>query len=301
MAIETAVPVAPAIPATVVSSGTLFSLTIRAGGKTARSRILAAEAATKHNAEVDSIYTSVRKLAKESTKTLDMLASKARYDIFYKNTVPWDAAGYRYCPTALIPKLLSEIRDVDSRISDAVEDMLEDYDAMKADYHARVGKVLATEVPFPSKEELRESYGVLLTSMPLRDVSDWRLNNIDARTMQRLRDEVSQQMAEKVEDASYHVLEQLQKVVGNVVEIVSKESGSRIHASLIGNVRDLCEVGDALNIAKDPEVARLLDRARNLTNIDHEDLRATTGNQQLRKETVKEASSILADIRRFGL
>ena len=102
-------------------------------------------------------------------------------------------------------------------------------------------------------------------------------------------------MAEAVSEARNdlyrRLTERLEHIVKRMSEASAKKEGTRIHASLLTNLSELCQLIPALNVTKDQELENLRQRVmREITPFDIEDIRDSEDSRTALKT---KASSIL--------
>ena len=268
----------------------------RAGAK-ARSKTLQREAAATHHADIDSLDTKVSKLARAALDPIVKLESAAR-SAFYFGTVRWDDNAYRLVPATRFAALMAELNDFKNRYYDAVQELVAQHPALEADYRKRVGSVLASETKFPDARTLRESYRFEIRQMPLADPNDLRLRHVDPRVVDEIKASVNDAYAERLAAAQQEVIERLRERVAAIKDAVSRKKG-RLHDSLAANLDKEVEALPHLNITNDPEIARLIERVRSeLGGLELSELKQSP---KERRATAKVASSVLDDLKNFGL
>jgi hypothetical protein len=268
----------------------------RAGAK-AKSKTLQREAAATHHADLESLDMKVSKLARAALDTIVKLESAARA-AFYFGTVRWDDNAYRLVPATRFAALMVELNDFKNRYYDAAEELVAQQAELAADFRKRVGPVLAAETRFPSAAELRASYRFEIRTMPLADPNDLRLRHVDPRVVDDIKASVNAAYAERLVAAQQEVIERLRERVAAIKDALSRKKG-RLHDSLTANLDKEIEALPHLNITNDPEIARLIERVR--AELGGLELAELKDSPKDRRATAKVASTVLDDLKNFGL
>lgn len=273
----------------------LVTVTIKQGSVWGKSPTLANEAAEKHGADPASVSGSIIKLDKTVRAAIVNIMGQAR-QVLYKHTLPWDDGGYRLCPIAQYETLKRELLALQNAFYDAVQDVLDRYEELRADYHRRVPGILAQEVPFPTYQEMQSSFRFELRELLLADPNDIRLNNVSDSVVAEIQAKVQAATNARVGSASELIVKRLIERVERVAEQCGKEKG-KIYETLITNIQDDMAILPDLNITNDPKVTALIDRVRStLAGLDFEDIRRDQGT---RLHAAKLAENVLDDLRSF--
>lgn len=285
----------------------------RAGAK-AKSKTLQREAAATHQGDLESFDTKVGLLARAALDPIVQLESKTRA-AFYFGTVRWDDNAWRLVPASRYPALLAELHEFRDMYTDAVEALVAQCEDLAKDYRRRVGAVLARETPFPSASELRANYRFEIRQMPVADPNDLRLRMVSNEVVDEIKASVAASYDERLQQAQGELIERLRERVGALRDALSRETTSdrkkikgklvtvtrtpRLHDALAENLDKELEALPHLNITGNPEIARLIQRAKDeLGGIDLAEMKS---DPKLRQATVKIASSVLDDLKDFGL
>lgn len=287
----------------------LVSLSIGAKGMHAKSKTLSEEAAATHQADQASVAGIVAKFSEGDLSGMTKIISRARANM-YLYTLPWGDNADRLCPVQNFPTLKELMATDRLAFMDEVEKLVSLHPDMERDYIRRVGKVLAAELPFPTKQQLRGNFRFELRMMPLRDPldADLRLQHVSAKQVAELKDAMASQMNDRLVEAQSTIAERLFVVANRIKETCDriddqgkgkdgKQKAARVHASLVTNLQLAVEILPALNLTHDPEVARLIERVKaELGGLDVEVLKK---DEKTRKAIGKAASSVLDDIKRL--
>jgi hypothetical protein len=274
----------------------LVRLNIGQAGLTAFSRTLSDEAAEKHEADRDSVRGVVQKLKPADRKEITRAINAARA-VFYFNTLPWDNGAYRLCPLVLYDSLRRELSVVEEAFGEAVEDLVGRYDQLAKDYKRRVND-LASEVPFPSRQELATNFNFQLVEMPIANPAKVVLNNLGEAQLEELRSRVTADIDQRLEAAGHDIVFRLIELVQKLrVQAGKDPKDTRFHKSLITNIEEAVTVLPKLNVTDNPEISRLITRVKNeLASLDVADLK---GNAKVRTKTEKVTSTILKDLKSY--
>jgi hypothetical protein len=179
--------------------------------------------------------------------------SEAR-DEHHRLTLPWCDDGLRILPVDLHLSYLERIRALRAEFQDAVSAFLAAYEDAKEAARTALGALYRGE-DYPSAGRLRKAFGLEIHLQPLPTGHDWRIDLPDA-TVERIRTDLETRI-----DAAHRLA--LADLYGRMASVVSHmattlaEPDKIFRNSLVDNVRDLCRILPALNVARDPALTRL--------------------------------------------
>ena len=275
----------------------LVKLTINQYSPKKKSDLVAQEAAERHNADPQSLEGRARIIAKDALAEVTAAVSKAR-TAFAFYTVPWDDSGYRLLPSKMYPKLMAILRDSENHFIDAVDRLVARRDALEAEARTSLNEEIFNEVGFPSESEMRDGYGFKCDQMPLTNPKDIRLSHVSQEQIEAIQRGVQARFDAKAQSGVGEIVERMMALVKRVAENCEADK-PRIYDTLIGNIREACEILPDLNMTDNPEIARLIVRLQErLTGFEVEQLRS---DPTVRKQAASAANGLLDDLRNFGL
>ena len=134
---------------------------------------------------------------------------------------------------------------------------------------------LVTRGEYPSAQEIKRKFRYRLEECPVPDGSFHVQATEEVR--QKLESNMIATMTEKLTESMEDVMNRIQKVVTNAIKGLEDESvpvktkqGLRLHQTfrdtLIGNIYDICDIGDSLNLTDDPKITKLVSDLRQAVN-----------------------------------
>lgn len=211
-------------------------------------------------------------------------------------TLPWNDESFRLLPVAQWDSFTDQLRARISSLQSLFDQFCAQYETHRD--RALLGfqlGTLADPKDYPPLSTVRTKFYVNVNYTPLPDSRDFRLDDMPEEAMSELRANADLRVAEAVNEARndlYRRLsERLEHIVKRMNEVSAKKEGNRIHASLLTNLSELCQLIPALNVTKDQELENLRQRVmREIAPFDIEDIRES---EDSRAELKNKASSIL--------
>jgi hypothetical protein len=233
-------------------------------------------------------------LPEESVKPIQSAASALRTWV-NQQTLPWGDDAVRLLPVAQWEKFTDELRARITSLQSLFDQFMADYEKHRDTAILQLG-ALANRADYPSASEVRTKFYVDVSYMPMPDSRDFRLDDMPEEAMSELRAQADLRVAEAVNDARNdlyrRLTERLDHIVKRMTEVSAKKEGNRIHASLLTNLAELCQLIPSLNVTKDQELENLRQRVlRDITPFDIEDVRE---NEAVREDLKSKAAGILA-------
>lgn len=233
-------------------------------------------------------------LPEESIKPIQSEAAALR-NWFYQNTLPWGDDAVRLLPVAQWDKFTEDLRARLASLNSMFDNFCNSYEQHRDKALLQLG-AMANPADYPPLSEVRNKFYVKVAYHPMPDSRDFRLDDMPEEAIAQIRAETDLRVADAINEARndlYHRLaERLQHIIARMAEANKKREGTRIHASLIGNLKDLCELIPSLNVTKDEELEAL--RVRALEEIGVYDIDEVRDNADVRAELKSKAEDILA-------
>ena len=229
---------------------------------------------------------------------LDPVMAKRRKvkSIWLKYTLPWLDEGVRILPTSLFQRYSKEMRDALAEFDDEVEAFLKRYPRIAAREAAK--KRLAdflNDNPLPSKELLKEKFGVKQNFVPFPDVEDFRLD-LNENMVAKIKQESAAAFKASTQLAINSLYDKLYKMVKRVADTL-KDKDTKFHNTMISNIKDICKLLPDLNINKDSKLEEL--RKEIEAELAGKDCEVLKKNLVERKKTAKTAKDIMKKINQF--
>jgi hypothetical protein len=206
-------------------------------------------------------------------------------------TLPWCDEGFRILPVDLHLQYMEGIRVLRARFDQAVSQFLAAYDEAKNAARESLG-TLYREEDYPSSSRLRKAFDLQIRPQPLPAGHDWRID-LPADAVSRIRQELEDRLEDAQRLGQADLYRRLAAVVSRMATTLS-EPDKIFRDSLVGNIRDLCNLLPLLNIAADPGLDSLnRDIERRLASLDPGLLRIDPG---VRQAAAVDAAALLDTI-----
>lgn len=233
-------------------------------------------------------------LPEESIKPIQSEAAALRI-WFYQNTLPWGDDAVRLLPVAQWDKFTEDLRARLASLNSMFDNFCNSYEQHRDKALLQLG-TMANPADYPPLSEVRGKFYVRAAYHPMPDSRDFRLDDMPEEAIAQIRAETDLRVADAINEARNdlhrRLAERLQHIIARMTEANKKREGTRLHASLIGNLRELCELIPNLNVTKDEEIEKL--RVRALEEIGGYDIDEVRDNADIRAELKSKAEDILA-------
>jgi hypothetical protein len=233
-------------------------------------------------------------LPEESIKPIQSEAAALR-TWFYQNTLPWGDDAVRLLPVAQWDKFTEDLRARLASLNSMFDNFCNSYEQHRDKALLQLG-ALANPADYPPLSEIRSKFYIRVAYHPMPDSRDFRLDDMPEEAIAQIRAETDLRVADAINEARndlYHRLaDRLQHIIARMAEANKKREGTRLHASLISNLRELCELIPSLNVTKDEELEAL--RVRAMQEIGVYDIDEVRDNPDVRAELKSKAEDILA-------
>jgi len=239
----------------------------------------------KAESDTGSWWTSV--VPASSMAEVNSAINQAR--VFYgTQTLPWLDTGCRILPAESFLPFSSEMRKLEARYWKGVDDFLQKYPDICDRAKDRLGDLYKPEL-FPDPSDLRAKFNWVLNVLPLPDATDFRVDLGDD-AVKEIQENIERQVKGVMEKAVRDTWKRLHTVVSRVAERLNDPEGV-FRDSLIGNVKELCDLLPRLNITEDVELARMTKEVK--AKIAKQSPTELRGDKAQRQQTADAAEDIL--------
>jgi hypothetical protein len=215
-----------------------------------------------------------------------------------KQTLPWGDNGQRILKSSAVQAFQAGLLEPMAALKIATEEFLANYDLVKEDARATLGKAY-DESDYPPVHKIRNRYGADVRYFPMPRSDDFRAA-LTQDELAILKTNCDEAIQNSVQDALLNAVNRMRAPIEHMASKLKeyrKEDGKThgtFRDSLVENIRDIVAQVPNLNITDDPRLARLCeDMRRNLTEHEADALRASP---HLRKSVASEADRILQEI-----
>lgn len=188
-----------------------------------------------------------------SLQAIADLHSEARLE-HYRLTLPSSDDGLRLLPGARQFEHSDRMREFADRIEAHKVAFLRDYPALAASAPAKL-KGLYEAKHWPTVDAVRAKFYFRTRYLPVPTSNQW-----------------SAWVEEAATEATAALKERFAEAVRRMAQSLS-DPKKRFHGTLVTNVTDLLAIAPDLNLADDPEIARLVAQAKSLVEFDADTLR----------------------------
>jgi hypothetical protein len=226
----------------------------------------------------------------ERLESLRSLSGQIR-QYFYKITLPWSDEGYRLLPAHFYFELTTKMREFEQAFAQQVEEFLAVYPSYIEQVRPELNGLFREE-DYPSRDKLRNKFGVRLEVLPIPSGNDFRVT-LSEEEQARVAREIDENVRQSLQKGTEDLWTRLQGVVAHMVERLN-EPDSRFHASLVTNISELVDLLPSLNVNQDAELNRFAETIKGrLCGFTARELKK---NEILRTATANDASRILTEM-----
>lgn len=176
---------------------------------------------------------------------------------FYRYSSPWlDLAGTRIMASSVYFEFMGRVQNHRTKIDTARAAFLASYDQYVSD-QTRLAR-LYNPMDYPTREALASKFVCEVKTIPLADVQDWRLDDIQDVTT--IREQVTKQVETALQKVTRANWLRAGEVIKELAEKLGGYTGERKGAFRDSVLDDICKLADLLpkmNLGDDPELDRL--------------------------------------------
>jgi len=248
-------------------------------------REISDEIEQRHNAQEAGRYNKLL-IAKDEINKITQIASDARlYN--YKVTLPWTDKGDRLLPAELFFDYINKMEKFRSQFEKAVNNFIYQYYTLKTEAEHRLNTMYKEE-DYPDKESLKDKYSFNINILPIPDGKDFRVN-LQNEEVAKIQKDIEKRTKLTIEKSIQSLWKRLYEAISRMADQLSNKHG-KIYDSLIGNVKELCQLLPALNITNDKTLNNMKEEIEKKFIISAESLRE---NKKYRQSKAREARDIV--------
>jgi hypothetical protein len=211
---------------------------------------------------------------------------------YYENTLPWGDDSGRVIRSFDYLDFALESQSYEQRWNAAVKDFLAAYPTLVAQAELRLNTLFDPN-DYPSVQEVKNRFGVRLTTYPLPDAEDFRIiEGIPPDEAERLCKVAVEGLEAHLNEAITDLWKRMFKVVAAMQEklvVPIGKPGGRFHDTLVDNISELVELLPRLNLTGSAEINAIADDMHELTRYPAEILRTSP---EARDTTAARAAAI---------
>jgi hypothetical protein len=242
--------------------------------------------ADNHAAE-GALRVAKRLLPDEAVEPVRKLHAEVR-EYHYRHTLPWGEDNERLIASAHYLEYTDWMRQRRVETDRAVDDFLLNYPAFIEEARRQLnGAFNASD--YPSIGGIRGKFAFRLDFKPVPDAGDFRVS-LMREEMDDLRGQLDTRVEEAERSAKQDLARRIAEPLAAMVNRLS-EPDAVFRDSLVGNLREICDLIPALNVLSDPAIDAIRQNIQAcLYNTDPELLRE---NATVRSSTARKAQAIL--------
>lgn len=232
---------------------------------------------------------------KKDIKKIENAAARCRTE-FFKITLPWMDGGMRILPSAMFLTYSQTMRQAVADYENAIKEFVDNYPTIISEAKRRLGK-LAEQKNLPTVEDIKNRFSAKLNVLPLPTANDFRvsLNRDEVETIKKNITANIEAMTSKAMDDLWNRLILLVDKVENTM----RSDDKIFRDTLIGNLKDFCELIPKMNLTNDKHLEEIRKEVvEKLANLKPNDLRE---DKAQRKTAHKAAKSVLEKIKEYKL
>jgi hypothetical protein len=190
----------------------------------------------------------------KSVKKYQVIAGEIR-TFHYANTLPWGDEGVRILPVKNYLDYTAKMREYKATFEGAIDEFIEEYPRLleQASYDLNS---LFDYHDYPSVSELRNKFGIDVSFAPVPEGSDFRVTLAEDE-VKSIQADIETRVRNSVQDAMYDVWNRLHTAIKHVTEKL-RDPDAIFRDSLIGNVKELCDILPKLNLTDNPDLIGII-------------------------------------------
>ena len=191
--------------------------------------------------------------------------------VHYAQTLPWSDEGWRLLPTDNWTRYTDAIRAATAKFQANAQDFIAEYHDMKDRAKVLLNGMFKEE-DYPSLSEIARRFSCSIEYAPIPATGDLRVA-LPAGQVEEIERQIEERIGRATEDAMRDAWSRLAEVVERVKSRLS-DPDAVFRDSLIGNVRETCDILSRLNLTQDPSFESMRRRIdRELGDLDPQSLR----------------------------
>lgn len=215
-------------------------------------RKISADVASQHNTKEEAGRYNKRLLPFEAVSydAVKLVGGQARA-YHYTHTLPWGEDGIRILPSENFFEYTQAMADFKSDFESTSKKFCKEYPEMRKAAKKALNGMYRDE-DYPDDRSIQNKFGFDIAFLPFPDAADFRVQLGDDQV-----DMVRQKITRQVEEATQVAMRDLWQRLYDAVETMSDKlhnPDAIFRDSLIGNLRDLCQLLPRLNFTGDKEL-----------------------------------------------
>lgn len=212
----------------------------------------------------------------------------------YAHTLPWAKNGAQMLPSAEFFEYAAEMQKLEATWREAVDAFVADYPRLKDNARHELNG-LYKDADYPCESALRAKFAHRIDYFPVPDQADWRVT-LGADHEEDIKANITAQVEEATAQAMRELAVRLLEPVQHMAAKLATPDAI-FRDTLVGNVRDICELIPRMNVTGDREIAKLAKEARE--RLTFTPAQALREDDAARLEKAQEAARIAKKMQAF--
>jgi hypothetical protein len=282
----------------------LVSLTFKFGRQGGQDDEMTNELCTKHNADKTLVKGTKRTICKEAFDPLKKIMGEFRGCVG-RVTIPWDIKGVSFCKPVAVTKVIAARDQYGPLFNESKQThLLDQYETWKTITKEKLGNAWKEE-EFPTREDLTSNVFWKMGISPLSESDAFRkIKDIDENLMAVLIESNDARVNDGIRKGMVTAYNRLMEPMAHMVDVLTDDDSTKIHESLVDNVRKVIEEIPSLNLADDPILAQFARQAGEmLATLKTDDLRFNKNKEfkVVRRKVAQQATDMLATFGQVGI
>lgn len=223
----------------------------------------------------------------KSYKALMSLASSIRV-AHYAKTLAWSDEGWRLLPTAQFSDYSTWIREQRAAFDVALDAFVAEYPSLRAEAKRKLNGLYA-DSDYPDASDIRAKFSMDVSYSPIPCADDIRVTLSDSQIS-----DIETSITSRVQTATRIAVQdawaRLHDTVSHMAERLSQPDAI-FRDSLVGNVREVCDVLKRLNVTDDADLEAMRQQVE--SELSHYSPATLRENAYTRAEAANKAQSIV--------
>ena len=224
-------------------------------------------------------------IAKAALKELTKVSGAAR-TYHYERTLPWLDDGQRILTAKSHMDYYAEMAKLKAEFDRLAGELVANFDSYVTDARATLGAMF-NHSEYPEAGELANRFSFEVGIAPIPDSNDFRVS-LPESELKRVRADLDSRAEAAMIEATKDMWRRVTESLSHMATTLATEDG-KFKNSLVGNVAELAEIMDAMNVAEDPDLAAMGEELREkIAGLDPEALRNDRPTRQATAALAKE-------------
>lgn len=213
----------------------------------------------------------------------------------YRMTVHGLTHGQHLLSAAMVDRYTMIQLEIKESFYFAVDNFLSIYPDILAGAPARLNKAYKAS-DFPSEGQIKGYFEYRHSFLPVPNVTDWRLDNVDQKDVDNMRGAIEDEVRAMFNNATKEVFERAKGVLANIAAQAEDYkpgpgSGGGLRDAAIANLKEVSDLVMRMNVTGDPSLDQLgKEMVENFANLEAARLRK---DEELRKTLSETANRLL--------